>query len=1432
MAQDSTNPRIKLVGGVSSGDKANVLSGFNESAGNVLNVQPLKIQPKPFSDPDMERVAGQMEDAVKQEQIDAIIKSKIQDSFTPNLLGIKPKVVMDALVGGIKESVKTFGESTEAIGEGDVSGGLAGYLHGTMQGVFSLAQVTPQLGAFTTALNEIQETGLVSDKVINTVMAPVTTLMQEVEKNPDLLKKIIHYAPTELKSLLASDVGRKSLAGITDVGVQAGLFHAITKGIKKVGNSSIDVQGETFFENPTKPKLLTENAGRNPIKQKNKETYQKETSSAQGDRPFIGSQVGDTKIKLTPEEQKMMSQQKLKFEQLDTESKNLINKQMVLTEALKKNKTKANKDALRETNRKLEDVTAERNAIEDAINELGSYYEQRQLKGLLPERGSSTTYGFDISGTNKPSTGVNFVLPKEKVLEVGREGIIDKPLEGVPVKKSVHDFLTERGLDLFKLVKADKPIDSGLLGDILGKAKDSGVYDQVLSILRQEAFKRGKVQEFETALGKANERVKVNITEEPKGLLNEGQKENPQVQVKDIKSFEEFRNASTPEITNFVKKELGDTEFNKLVKEASDRPENLTPVEGKTVTDMQSRAIEDAIYAKAQDIIFDKNQPKADPNRIISDEAYKNAGDYLRSKLNDVSSNPLFDAKAYQALLIRGAYHLENGVVRFSEWSKRMIEEHGEKIKSSLIFLWNDLQKNAELTKAGLGATLRDKTKVKDAVRDNFAVNTENMTTPKQKIVNQKLDNLTKDIQDFMNNKNVDKQTQNNVVQLIKDMEREGGRKFTSTQMTDFRRHFLDKLTNLTQYYGKFGGELGNKSFRASSDYAKLMSDGHTILNKVTEIKDKVSPKDFKKSYGRVVDALQDRSNANNILQNDPIAQQMYPIMQDFFNYFRKVGEDKGYKMVDDYYMRMAEQSLYDDFVKTKDIQSLSTDGLINFRSANSKFLKERVRDEAHNIRTDFNGVYNYLYSISRELAYKELRDWAGKDFVEGVKSNKKLNQDLGYAQKTIDALINPDRMQGKWWKRVESAKHNMYTAYLWNNPKLAIVNYYQKQVAKTLISKDAEVLANKIYNEKYQPTGRLYDAITEAKADAPAYLGEGAIEYTINKGKLRELAEKYDMFRMSEGSNWKYSEGAGIVDYVMKTTGAKTFEQINKFLEDQSVFDRAVDYARDLSARTQVSPDVAFRPLAYDHPMSRLLLMFTRYPLAMTDLMYKTLARSLEGVDGIRAQNILRRGLSEDTKPVEMLQSVEYMRKNLELSLKEVKKNRYDSPVDNKVIKSYIDFFKAKEKELNGIIKDIEPLEKTRMAGKWAKYIGISASVSFAYRLFESELWDAIGLDKDKRKKSVGQHFRDALVDATPLPLFRATSGDLTKPPIMPTIDIFLYGNFNPKGATRQTIDYISTATPYINVMSQAYRRLTGNTIGNLTSKTIYGTEKRGQQR
>ncbi len=324
-------------------------------------------------------------------------------------------------------------------------------------------------------------------------------------------------------------------------------------------------------------------------------------------------------------------------------------------------------------------------------------------------------------------------------------------------------------------------------------------------------------------------------------------------------------------------------------------------------------------------------------------------------------------------------------------------------------------------------------------------------------------------------------------------------------------------------------------------------------------------------------------------------------------------------------------------------------------------------------------------------------------------------------------------------------------------------------------------------------------------------------------------LLEKMNLFSIAEKSNWKYSELTGVIKSLSRQKGfieLANKEGINKaaekYLSDQKVFDMAVAEGADLAAQTQVSPTAAYRPFAYDVPAWRLIGMFTRYKAFQLEMIGKTLVGKLDGAEGLRAQQILRRGITADAKPVEVLASVETLRKNLEEGYKQAKKANEKLPASTQIIEKYINQLKKEEAELNNIIKQIEPLsgDKGKLAYGWAKYTGKIMLISTMFNILFDTLHRAIGA-KDEEEKTVGDYALRAFTDASPAPFNNYNPQDILSPPILPSLDMFIYGNFNKRGITKSLADYMINVTP-LGVVNRLGQMITGVSAGDLTKEIV----------
>ena len=91
-------------------------------------------------------------------------------------------------------------------------------------------------------------------------------------------------------------------------------------------------------------------------------------------------------------------------------------------------------------------------------------------------------------------------------------------------------------------------------------------------------------------------------------------------------------------------------------------------------------------------------QVKPKGKRVISEESYQKA----KKRLTDRTTLRMgVEPQGFADLVTIGAYHVENGLRTFVEWSKKMIEVYGESVKPQLQKIWNQVKPlNAEEVEA------------------------------------------------------------------------------------------------------------------------------------------------------------------------------------------------------------------------------------------------------------------------------------------------------------------------------------------------------------------------------------------------------------------------------------------------------------------------------------------------------------------------------------------------------------------------------------------------------------------------------------------------------------------------------------------------------------------------------------------------------------
>lgn len=1302
-------------------------------------------------------------------------KSRDADLSFGSLLGVAggllaPQIdyVKDVYNAILEPSVK-FGKGVSQVTSGEnIPAGALNVLNsiGELAGAVVISPVTlsikhgvPEGTVQDTMLDGLNNIFGIPTYVRSRVQEGVELVGVKPEDEIDFVSKVTGTSPEKVKEFNEALETTADLAAFATIPALKGGVKAV---LNKIPKKPLKVNIDPYVE----PKTLPE-----------------------GTKNFKATEIGDITKTLTKEESIQLGELKLGRDELSNERIYLQDKVKSNRDSLRDTKGKTGKEVIEKKKALLKDNAESIQRIKE-IDEIVEYRnkeidsfmqgEVKGIKGLLPERGTSVPLE-DVSGVNKPSN-INFAVATEPGAKTTTKMTTDKVL-GV-----------KRTIEIKKQETEVKPVES---------------------------------KKIETKI------------------------EKPVEQVKDYKTFEDLvKEEDSKQITKFVQKELGKEGFEKLNGQITNEIKDI-PIEE------QGRYIESKWLAEAQKIVEAKspqdfiNKIEAEGLRVDKVKSVQMGGKEMISVTNpktnfsrylevDKIGTEIQRFKTEEALQRKdkpsglssstqlgmgidptqltdiakyGAELTAKGYKSFSKWADEMKKTYGAEISSQLIKIWDMSKTVAKEQKAEQDKLIKDVTFKTDKTS----------LSPKEKIQTTVQETkFVKELQDFIRDEKIPIEMQNEILKLVKANQD----KFTTTNLGFFRRKLLDRGTNLTKRYGAAGGELFQRGLKGGAYHKQLLETAYNKhLNRISEIAND-KPLAFKKDISpEVIKALEDRANAEKYLTT-PEAREVYKLTSGLYDSFKTELEKAGVKTREDYFTHRilvdeVDRILRDDILN-KDPKDIGKGSVNDYYSAESSYTKERKRAEMDLMSDDLMAVLqNYTYSISKHLGFKEVVDYYKNGFLDELNKNPilKTRTDLSYVKEHLKGVLYPEIANSKTAKFITNRRNNLYQALLWNNFKASFQNLGQKFLTQFFISDGARNLTNSIYRNQGLITGKLSEAMAEVKRGGMAHYLEIGSE-----GMKGSKAEKVDFFRKSERGNWTYSELAGIINRAMKLTDKpiKSMQDLNKILSDKGNFDKVVREARDLSSKTQYNPEATFRPTAYDKWAVRTFAMFTRYPLGTMDLFAKTLGKSLEGAEGLRAQTILRKGLTdaENIKPVEFLRATEHYRKSLENVLKQAEKEGYDfKNVPKEKINQYVDFLKKKEQQMNSVLQKLEPMDKKKNAKVWAKYIGYSAVVSFTYKMVQAQLWEALGIT-DNKKKTVGQHLTNVIMDVSPLPFYRFNPQEVVNVPLIPNTEFMLYGNWNLKGGVRSLLDYTLNTTPYTNIINQSLQRVTGETAGGLLLK------------
>jgi hypothetical protein len=670
---------------------------------------------------------------------------------------------------------------------------------------------------------------------------------------------------------------------------------------------------------------------------------------------------------------------------------------------------------------------------------------------------------------------------------------------------------------------------------------------------------------------------------------------------------------------------------------------------------------------------------------------------------------------------------------------------------------------------------------------------------------------------------------------LPKDLQREALRiasQFRTSTDTQgkFLSAFKSRVGEMARSYGAAGGELANRVHLGDISRGHEMEAGNKYLSKIQDVYGEIK-NDFERQRisDAVINALEDRASAGRYLDT-PEKKTVYENATEMLDMFRAKLKALGYETRDDYFTHIRDVGILDQIISdAKDPKDTSLNELV---AANSRFLKPRI-DAKMEIKKDLPRVlYAYLKSVTKEVAYSDAVKYYYDQFLDDIPIGLRRNS-MDRAIKLMQNSLKPEQGRGVFFRTVGRLRSQQYRNFLGYNLKASAMNFTQVDFARLRWTKEASKVTRELWRKRQTITGPLADAISIASTkETPLmrfleqFKGD---DPSGSKGRLGETFNKYDPFQRSEGRNWALTELGSIINSVVKRPEYQelkrakgSVEAINELLKKQDVFDSAVREAAVTAAETQVAGNPAMRAEFYDAPLHRIIGMFTAFKTRQMQVLGEALGKQT-GIDGARAQAILRRGLSGDAQPVEVLREVEAQRRAMEVMLSRAIKFKEDIGVPHAALREMLKHLRTQEDQLNGIIKRLEPLSggRPRAVLLTAKYFAKVAAISVFFNLF----WDSVygglyGDDEKDAEERVSTAVKRAFWDVLPTPFYGADPSKFLVSPVAPNFERSApFGHITRRGLARDVVSYGATVIPFAGVVDRATNRKLSNAAVDLVA-------------
>ena len=554
-------------------------------------------------------------------------------------------------------------------------------------------------------------------------------------------------------------------------------------------------------------------------------------------------------------------------------------------------------------------------------------------------------------------------------------------------------------------------------------------------------------------------------------------------------------------------------------------------------------------------------------------------------------------------------------------------------------------------------------------------------------------------------------------------------------------RYLSDSIGYATRTLGEAGARTAESLIRGSKVKSDIKAELRPTMINVQKLSKDISGKTETariQTGANIVKALEDRANVEKYI-SDPQTRELYDNIVSVFDNIKQRMIDAGMPVREDY----SPWTMLKDY---SEAPSYLANGLTDKKTrVVSGNAMERTLDEKPELTNNniLEVLPRYVDGMVNHIAFTPvLDDFA--DALESVPAYVRANTgQFNDGIKYLNTMLANGISQGssstadKW---IKGLQNNIYSAFLWNNPKNAAFALTQKLLAAADITPEGRSVAKlfdeddlKIVNKNIWFGEQTVSGDIAGGADPATRAGE-----MLRSSGAGELARKFDINRFSEQKSveapFRQAFGQGIAQskaYTEAIAAGKTpKEAIKVALQDPEAVALAERTGNIQVNNTAFGANSLARPefLRDSSAFKRAITMFMRFPLGVSNYI-----RDTAQIKDARALDVIQRGDPRATNIANMRGEYKAYLKGLKDVGAAVKdgKGGPDAPT-TEVINAHIKLVEDNVKTIDKTIKGLSSLRGPKRVAALSAMWAATAAIQFAWDGMASTTSTALGNEKE----------------------------------------------------------------------------------------------------